>query len=100
MAGTCPPSFEEMALADGIAAWGAALDGLTDWWTGALRRGSTPQELLADWIGWLGVATDQRRPQWSSPNEVVFEAPVARLRDFSTARRSRVLPSLVLPPQA
>jgi poly(3-hydroxyalkanoate) synthetase len=100
MAGTAPPSFEEIALADGIAAWGAGVDGLTDWWAGALRRGSTPAELLADWIRWLGVATHKRRPRWSSPNEVVFEAPVARLRDFSTSRRSRVLPTLVLPPQA
>jgi poly(3-hydroxybutyrate) depolymerase len=100
MVATCPPSFEEIALGDGIAAWGAAVDGLTDWWAGALRRGSTPPELLADWIRWLGVAIDQRRPHWSSPNEVVFEAPVARLRDFSSSSRSQILPTLVLPPQA
>jgi len=31
---------------------------------------------------------------------VVFEAPVARLRDFSAGGRSGVLPTLVLPPQA
>jgi poly(3-hydroxyalkanoate) synthetase len=31
---------------------------------------------------------------------VVFELPVARLRDFSTSSRSRVVPTLVLPPQA
>ncbi|HEY6782750.1 MAG TPA: alpha/beta fold hydrolase [Candidatus Dormibacteraeota bacterium] len=100
MSSTCPPSFEEIALADGIAALGAAFDGLTDWWAGAIRRGSTPPELLAGWSRWLGVATHQRRPRWSSPNEVVFEAPVARLRDFSSSRRSQVLPTLVLPPQA
>jgi poly(3-hydroxyalkanoate) synthetase len=100
MVATCLPSFEEIALADGIAAWGATVDGLADWWAGALRRGSTPSELLADWIRWLGVAIDQRQPRWSSPNEVVFEAPVARLRDFSSSPRSQILPTLVLPPQA
>jgi poly(3-hydroxybutyrate) depolymerase len=100
LSSTPTPSFEEIALADGIAAWGAAFDGLTDWWAGALRRGSTPPDLLGDWIRWLGVVTHRRRPRWSSPNEVVFEGPVARLRDFSTARQSRVLPTLVLPPQA
>jgi poly(3-hydroxyalkanoate) synthetase len=100
LSSTRAPSFEEIALADGIAAWGAAVDGFTDWWAGALRRGSTPPELLADWIRWLGVASDRRRPRWSSPNEVVFEAPIARLRDFSTTPQSRVLPTLVLPPQA
>jgi hypothetical protein len=39
-------------------------------------------------------------PRWSSANELVFEAPVARLRDFSAGGLSRVLPTLVLPPQA
>jgi poly(3-hydroxyalkanoate) synthetase len=44
--------------------------------------------------------TDRRRPGWSSPNTVVFEAPVARLRDFSPVRPADVVPTLVLPPQA
>src|SRR6202790_3073009 len=100
MAGTCPPSFEEIALADGIAAWDAAVDGLADWWAGALARSATPPELVADWIR-LWVATAERRPpRWSSANEVVFQAPVARLRAFSAGGSSRVLPTLVLPPQA
>jgi poly(3-hydroxybutyrate) depolymerase len=97
---TCPPSFEEIALADGITAWSVAVDGVTDWWAGELRRGSTAPELLSDWLRWWGAMGSRRRPQWSSANEVVFEAPVARLRDFSTARQSRVAPTLVLPPQA
>jgi len=100
MPATRTPSFEEIALADGMTAWATTVRGLSDWWAGALRRGATPPELLADWIRWWGAAADRRRPGWTSPNEVVFEAPVARLRDFSTARQSRVLPTLVLPPQA
>ncbi len=100
MTGTCPPSFEELALADAMRAWVAAVDGVTDWWSGALRRGSSAPEVLSEWVRWWGAMGARRRPQWSSANEVVFEAPVARLRDFSAARRSHVAPTLVLPPQA
>ena len=100
MATKCPPSFEEIALADGVTAWAAAVEGLSAWSAAALRRGATPAELGADWIRWWDVATERRQPAWASRNEIVFEAPVARLRDFSTDRRSRLLPTLVLPPQA
>jgi poly(3-hydroxybutyrate) depolymerase len=100
MSATCPPSFEEIAFTDGVAAWGAAVDGFSDWCFGALRRGATPPELAGDWIRWWSSATQRRLPGWSSANDVVFETPVARLRDFSDGSRSRVLSTLVLPPQA
>jgi poly(3-hydroxybutyrate) depolymerase len=100
LSATCPPLFEEIALADSTVAWGATVDGLVDWCAGALRRGATPPELVVDWIRWWVSATERQAPRWSSANEVVFEAPVARLRDFSAGGRSRVLPTLVLPPQA
>ena len=100
MSTTCPPSFEEIALADSMTAWAAAADGLSDWLAAALGRGASPAELGADWIRWWGVTTQRRPPAWASDNQIVFEAPVARLRDFSTARQSRVVPTLVLPPQA
>ena len=46
------------------------------------------------------TATSTRQaPAWTTPHEIVFEAPLARLRDFSVSRR-RVVPTLVLPPQA
>jgi poly(3-hydroxybutyrate) depolymerase len=95
-----PPSFEEIALADGAAAWGAALDGLSTWCAGAIERRATAPELALDWMRWWAAATQRRRPRWASPNEVVFEAPVARLRDFSSPGHGEVLPTLVLPPQA
>jgi poly(3-hydroxyalkanoate) synthetase len=96
----CLPSFEEIAVADGVAAWGAALDGLSTWCAGAIERRATVPELALDVMRWWGAATQRRRPQWASPNEVVFEAPVARLRDFSSPDHGGVLPTLVLPPQA
>jgi poly(3-hydroxybutyrate) depolymerase len=100
MAGGCSPSFEEIALTDGITAWAAAAEGAVDWWASALRRGATPPELLVDGIRWWGAMADRRRPSWSSPHEVVFESSVARLRDFSPEHPRDVVPTLVLPPQA
>jgi poly(3-hydroxybutyrate) depolymerase len=97
---TCPPSFEEIALADSVAAWRAAVDGLANWGARALERRATPPELMVDWVRWWASATERRPPRWSSANDVVLEAPVARLRDFSAGSRSRLLPTLVLPPQA
>jgi poly(3-hydroxyalkanoate) synthetase len=97
--GSCPPSFEEIALADSVVAWGATVDGLAEWWAGALARGTTAPQLTADWIRWWSTVADRRPPRWSSAHEIVFEAPVARLRDFSTTQ-SGVVPTLVLPPQA
>jgi len=98
----CPPvSFEEIALTDSITAWAAALEGTAAWWAGALRRRATPLELFGDYLRWMGTVASRRRPEWSAPHRVVFEAPVARLRDFSTTPDdASVVPTLVLPPQA
>jgi poly(3-hydroxyalkanoate) synthetase len=46
------------------------------------------------------VALTRRPPAWSTPHTVVLETPLARLRDFSTSRSRRLLPTVVLPPQA
>jgi poly(3-hydroxyalkanoate) synthetase len=101
MSQTCPPTFEDIALEDGFAAWTALTQSVGDYWSGAFARGATPLELARDWGRWLQVSTARERPSWSTPHEIVFEAPVARLRDFSTAgSRARVVPTLVLPPQA
>jgi poly(3-hydroxyalkanoate) synthetase len=42
----------------------------------------------------------RRRPSWSTRHELVFEEPLARLRDFSTPPGNGLVPTLVLPPQA
>jgi poly(3-hydroxybutyrate) depolymerase len=101
MSPTCPPSFEDIALEDGFAAWAALTRSVGDYWSAALARGATPFDLAREWGRWLEVSTARERPSWSTPHEIVFEAPVARLRDFSTSgSRARTLPTLVLPPQA
>jgi poly(3-hydroxybutyrate) depolymerase len=49
---------------------------------------------------WSEVALTRRPPAWSTRHEVVLETPLARLRDFSTSRSRRLVPTVVLPPQA
>jgi poly(3-hydroxybutyrate) depolymerase len=98
---TCPPSFEDIALEEGFAAWIALTQSVRDYWSAAFERGATPLELALDCGRWLELITERGRPSWSTPHEVVFEAPVARLRDFSTAGAgAEIVPTLVLPPQA
>jgi poly(3-hydroxyalkanoate) synthetase len=79
-----------------VEGWAAAFNGLSDWFTTALTR--EPGSL--DVPRWLEVITTRGRPSWTTPNEVVFETPIARLRDFSTSHRRGLIPTLVLPPQA
>src|SRR3954469_12578783 len=60
-------------LGDGVAAWGATVNGLADYWAAAWSRGATPLTLTQD---------------------------LARWRDFSHGSRDAVIATLVLPPQA
>ena len=83
-----------------MSAFNATADAVVEWWESALRRRATPQQLMLESLEWFAEVVGRRRPTWSSPNRVVLETPVARLRDFSTKSRSRVVPTLVLPPQA
>ncbi len=94
------PSFEEIAFADSLRALNATAGGVVEWWESAIRRGATPQQLMFESLEWFTEVVSRRRPTWSSPNEVVFETPIARLRDFSDGSPADVLPTLVLPPQA
>ncbi len=100
----CPPGLAPPTLArqinSGLALWTTAIEGASEYWTGALARGDTPLDAMRDGARWLRALTDRRAPTWSTPHEVVLESPVARLRDFSAGSRRRVVPTLVLPPQA
>jgi poly(3-hydroxybutyrate) depolymerase len=79
-----------------LEGWTLALNGISDCLTTALTRG--PSTL--DALGWIEVMATRRHPAWSTPHEVAFETPIARLRDFSPDRGSGPVPTLVLPPQA
>jgi poly(3-hydroxyalkanoate) synthetase len=77
-----------------VEGYGATLRGAAGW-LAELLAGRPPDPLR-----WLSVATSRRPPTWTSPNEILFETPLARLRDFSITSGTAVLPTLVLPPQA
>jgi poly(3-hydroxyalkanoate) synthetase len=81
-----------------LEGWAAATKGAVDCWARELGRGPGAFDVAR----WVETATRQGRPSWTTPHSVVFEAPVARLRDFSTsgAGAASVTPTLVLPPQA
>lgn len=52
---------------------------------------------------WFGETVTRSEPTWSTGHDVLFETPIARLRDFSdrsAAGADGVVPTLVLPPQA
>jgi poly(3-hydroxybutyrate) depolymerase len=95
----CPPlpspSLTSGLLDSWIEGYAAAVHGLGRCWATALERG--PAAL--NFPRWFTTAATRQPPSWTTPHEVVFEGPLARLRDFSVSQR-RVTPTLVLPPQA
>lgn len=72
----------------------------------ALRQSTTPGRNTHDARRWWRHVLTRRRPQWHNEHEIVFETPIARLRDFSQGAATSgdpaddVVPTLVLPPQA
>jgi poly(3-hydroxyalkanoate) synthetase len=79
-----------------LEGYAVALSGAADCAAALLSRGP----LGFDVPRWFDLALSRRPPGWTTPHKVVFEAPLARLRDFTTVRRRGVVPTLVLPPQA
>jgi len=104
---TCPPTDEALGrelgghvLPSALNAWTAGVEGWAAYSAKALRRGAGPWSMAQDMLRWFDAMTDRRPPTWSSPNDIVFEAPLARLRDFTNGSTADVVPTLVLPPQA
>lgn len=77
--------------------WAVGVNGAAKMWSTMCTRPPGPLDVPR----WLELITDRKPPSWTSPNRIVFDAPVARLRDFTRRGASRsVVPTLVLPPQA
>lgn len=68
--------------------------------TRALAQAATPHRTVYDAVRWWGHVLGRRRPSWSTEHRVVWETPIARLRDFTDGATDDVVPTLVLPPQA
>jgi poly(3-hydroxybutyrate) depolymerase len=95
----CPPVAPAYGGLMGVwlEGWSAAVAGSSDLFAASLER----FPLALDMPRWLEVYNDRRPPQWATEHSMVFETPVARLRDFSVSGAPRgLVPTLVLPPQA
>ena len=93
----CSRSLPRQGLHDAMEVWRLAAEGTVDYWSKAFER---PDRVAYDAVRfWSEVAT-RRKPEWSTPHEIVREWPIARLRDFTDGATDRVIPTLVLPPQA
>jgi len=80
-----------------LEGWAAATTGVADLIAAELEAAPRPLDL----VRWFSLMSKRDRPTWSTPNEIVFEAEIARLRDFSVPGAPRgLVPTLVLPPQA
>jgi poly(3-hydroxybutyrate) depolymerase len=93
-ANAAAPNLDGM-LGSWLEGWEMAVSGMNQYVSAALRGHGVP-----DVYRWLQVAGTRRPPAWTTPHETVFDTPIARLRDFSTAQQRRLVPTLVLPPQA
>src|SRR3954452_20575208 len=77
-----------------------AMRGVTDYWAGAIAEARTPLDMAVDGMRWWQIMTERRPPRWATRHRVVRRTALTRLRDFSPASPSDVVPTLVLPPQA
>ncbi|MEO6956468.1 MAG: alpha/beta fold hydrolase [Antricoccus sp.] len=83
-----------------IAVSTAVFQGLTDYWKGAIARRADPFDVLNDFNTWWQATTVHHEPKWAHGSTVVREWPVAKLLDYSVAKPTVKVPTLVLPPQA
>ena len=94
----CPPVAPptlSMALVESWAdCLALALAGTADCWAHVVA--GKPLNLSR----WLELSMTRRTPAWTTPHDIAFDAPLARLRDFSTSRARGLVPTLVIPPQA
>lgn len=68
--------------------------------TRALAQAAAPHRTLYDAARWWRHVLGRRKPTWSTEHRIVWESPIARLRDFTASAVDDVVPTLVLPPQA
>jgi|tagenome__1003787_1003787.scaffolds.fasta_scaffold20857616_1 poly(3-hydroxyalkanoate) synthetase len=78
----------------------AAIRGVGDYWASAIVEARTPLDMAVDGMRWWQIMTERRPPKWSTRNRVLRQTALTRLRDFTPASPSDVVPTLVLPPQA
>jgi poly(3-hydroxybutyrate) depolymerase len=83
-----------------VETWSAAVSGMADYWSAAIAERRMPADVALDGLRWWQLMADRRPPQWASRQRIVRRSRLTRLRDFTPARPTDVVPTLVLPPQA
>ena len=78
----------------------AAIRGVGDYWASAIVDARTPLDIAVDGMRWWQIMTERRPPRWATRHRIVRRTALTRLRDFTPASPSDVVPTLVLPPQA
>jgi poly(3-hydroxybutyrate) depolymerase len=94
------PPVTRRTLDAAVETWSTALTGMVDYWSAAIGERRTPTDVALDGVRWWEIMADRRTPEWASPHRIVRRTPLTRLRDFSASRPTKVMPTLVLPPQA
>jgi poly(3-hydroxyalkanoate) synthetase len=94
------PPLTSRTIDAAAESWSVAVAGMADYWGAAFSEGRTPADVALDGLRWWQLMADRRPPQWASRHRIVRRSALTRLRDFTPARPSGVVPTLVLPPQA
>lgn len=96
-----PPGIVDAGVDSMYELFGTLVTSTVDYWTNLLERRATPLDVANDLLEWGLAVMNRKQPEWSHPNVVLREWPVARLRDFSDPNYpDEVVPTLILPPQA
>lgn len=99
----CPPGIRQAASVSAANSGSALLRAARHYWTRALAQHATPIEVGLDVLEWWTTVSRTGTPTWASPNEIVAQWPVARLRDFTRPEEhtgADQVATLFLPPQA
>jgi poly(3-hydroxybutyrate) depolymerase len=94
------PPLTSRTIDAAAESWSVAVGGMVDYWGAAFSEGRMPADVALDGLRWWQLMADRRPPQWASRHRIVRRSALTRLRDFTPARPSGVVPTLVLPPQA
>ena len=94
------PPVTQRGLDAAVETATTAMRGVADYWARAIADARTPLDMAVDGLRWWQVMTERRPPCWATRHKIVGRTPLTRLRDFSAASPSDVVPTLVLPPQA
>jgi poly(3-hydroxybutyrate) depolymerase len=98
---SCPPGIVDAGIETMFEIYGTLVRNTADYFSNVLERKASPLDVAKDVMEWSSALRERKAPTWATPNKIVGEWPVARLRDFSAPDApDDIVPTLILPPQA